>query len=143
MKFAIFLLPLCLLAPVLSHTQVKAQSPCDRLRAEVGSLRNFSHPLKNRLLAVRRVRGQIANDASKQVAEDSEIYFVANKTETCITVFMGGDYLLEINVPKYSYRPLKARWINSKLLYLETWFNPPMELTGYMMLREKGSSRMN
>jgi hypothetical protein len=58
------------------------------------------------------------------MAVDSEIYFVANQTETGITVFMGGDDLLEINVPRYSYRPLKARWINSKLLYIQTWFNP-------------------
>ncbi|HEV2665387.1 MAG TPA: hypothetical protein VG324_10765, partial [Blastocatellia bacterium] len=43
---------------------------------------------------------------------------------TSVTVFKGGDHLLKINVPQYSYRPLKARWINSKLLYLETWFNP-------------------
>jgi hypothetical protein len=76
------------------------------------------------LLAVRRVRGQIAEDSPEQAPEDSGNYFVADKTETSVTVFRGGDYLLKINVPKYSYRPLKARWINSKLLYLQTWFNP-------------------
>ena len=124
MEFALYLLQICLLAPALSHAQAKAQNPCDRLRAEVGSQTNFSPPRKNRLPAVGRGRGQAAEDASKQMAEDSEIYFVFDKTETSVTVFKGGDSLLKINVPKYSYRPLKARWINSKLLYLETWFDP-------------------
>ena len=124
MKFAISLPVIFLLAPVPSHVRAKAQNPCDSLRAEVGSQTNFSPRRKKRLLAVRRVRGQTIEDSSKRMAVDSGNYFVADKTETSVAVFKGGDYLLRINVPRYSYRPLKPRWINSKLLYLESWFNP-------------------
>jgi hypothetical protein len=124
MKFALFLLLICLLTPTLSYTSAEAQSSCEHLRAEIGTRRNFSPPLKIRLLAVRRVRGRITGGASKQVAEVGGNYFVPDQNLTSVTVFKGGGHLLKINVPEYSYRPLKARWTNPKLLYLETWFNP-------------------
>jgi hypothetical protein len=36
----------------------------------------------------------------------------------------GRDEDVILSVPEFAHRPLAARWINPKLLYLEIWFNP-------------------
>ncbi len=41
-----------------------------------------------------------------------------------LLVLRGRQPALSLSVPSYSARPLEARWLNAKLLYLELWFNP-------------------
>ncbi len=41
-----------------------------------------------------------------------------------LLVLRGRQSALSLSVPSYSERPLEARWLNAKLLYLELWFNP-------------------
>lgn len=41
-----------------------------------------------------------------------------------LLVLRGRQPALSLSVPSYPGRPLEARWLNAKLLYLELWFNP-------------------
>lgn len=41
-----------------------------------------------------------------------------------LLVLRGRQPSLTMSVPAYAGRPLEARWLNAKLLYLELWFNP-------------------
>lgn len=41
-----------------------------------------------------------------------------------LLVSRGRQPALKISLPASSHRPLDARWLNAKLLYLEAWFNP-------------------
>jgi hypothetical protein len=41
-----------------------------------------------------------------------------------IYIYNGKEKAIEISVKGYEYRPLRAKWINEKLIYFEVWFNP-------------------
>ena len=41
-----------------------------------------------------------------------------------IQIYTGEKEGARITLKQYLHRPISARWINDKLVYLEAWFNP-------------------
>jgi inhibitor of cysteine peptidase len=58
------------------------------------------------------------------VAAPAGRYTLKFTPQNAVEVQRGGKALLTLRVPGFANRPLEARWINAKLLYLELWFNP-------------------
>lgn len=81
--------------------------------------RRFSSP---DMLKVTRNNGK--NRIAEEVRAPEGGYSFRNSSDNVIEVRTGKPKRLVLSVPKFSHRPLNARWVNAKLLYLELWFNP-------------------
>ena len=67
----------------------------------------------------------IQNLENKQYSEN-EVYFfvVSTKNEDSLLIYNDNEYVLKITVEGYKNRPIKAKWVNAKLIYFEVYFNP-------------------
>ncbi len=57
-------------------------------------------------------------------AKSGSYYFVKNEQGNSLSVFIDKDYSLNIVLPENLQRPIDAKWINPKLLYIEVWLSP-------------------
>jgi hypothetical protein len=80
----------------------------------------------NELLAVQSVDNSLVAKGTNRLLSENKVYYVTHQVEEqhALLVFNDKAAGLKLEVPGYRHRPLLARWINAKLLYLEVWFNP-------------------
>lgn len=88
--------------------------------------RSIFTPLQTGLLVVTPVENTvIAHKPAKQYAPGHIYYFVQESEPECsLLVYNRKQQALHLAVPRYKHRPITAKWINPKLLYLEMFFNP-------------------
>ena len=85
----------------------------------------FSRPEKRNLLETKRIKSVPLGVREEFVKPELGNYsFSRYSGPESLVVDTGKSYLLRFTVPAFDWRPLSARWINAKLLYLELWFNP-------------------
>jgi len=108
---------------ILNSSSVRAEETvCDRLRRLKAQQPIFSDPDEN-LLKVRKLKNLTAKESRDKKSSTSGVYYFLEGAAKII-VFNGHDYSLELSVPQYDWRPISARWINPKLIYVSVSFNP-------------------
>jgi hypothetical protein len=101
------------------------EGTCDWLHRLKAQQPIFSNPDGNDILVVNQVKNPSRKESKQKKSPMSGIYyFLWNKYDAKIIVFVGREYSLELTVPEYDGRPLSAKWINPKLIYINIWFNP-------------------
>lgn len=88
--------------------------------------RHIFSPLQNNLMGVSKIENRkIKNKPEKHYSTDKVYYFVReNGAVNSLLVFNSKKKGLRLSIPKYKHRPIRAKWINPKLLYIEVFFNP-------------------
>ncbi len=88
--------------------------------------RHVFSPLTYDLLVVSVAENTaIEANSPKQYSADNAYYFVEQSgAEYSLLVYTDRKQGLRLSVPKYKHRPIGAKWINPKLLYVEVFFNP-------------------
>jgi len=86
----------------------------------------FRRPDNQSLLRVTRPEEPVrANQLSGLLAAPLGVYRAGKLRDSeTLLVLRGRQPTLALSVPSYPGRPLEARWLNAKLLYLELWFDP-------------------
>jgi hypothetical protein len=59
----------------------------------------------------------------KRVAGPNDVYFFVVEG-TGVTVCADQKTCLRVRVPQFAHRPVRARWVNESVLYVEVSFNP-------------------
>jgi hypothetical protein len=72
-----------------------------------------------------RVRPRPLSSRSGSCEKTEDHLFCFDSTSLNSIQFFGPkDDAIEVSVPDMAHRQLTARWVNTKLAYLEMWFNP-------------------
>lgn len=64
--------------------------------------------------------------AAKETAESGNYYFVMSDLESpsSVNVFTDKTYSLKMSVKSLEHRPVSAKWVNAKILFIEVSINP-------------------
>lgn len=108
-----------------SHKQIQVkksiESPIEITRWK--SPRHMYSDHDNNLLVIQYVGNKdVINNKYAQFNKDKVYYFINNKHE--LRIFNDKTKSILLSVPSFKHRPLQAKWINTKLIYLEVYFNP-------------------
>jgi hypothetical protein len=108
---------------VLSTTAAwGTENLCEQMRTWAAPRRVFANPDQQLLRVEKRERIFVPPDGQHRPSEGGS-YFAAEPGNR-LRLSVGADKDVILSVPEFAHRPLDARWINPKLLYLEIWFNP-------------------
>lgn len=115
-------------SPAIAQSQ-PLKDLCPRLRGLQAPQPLFAQAYDvdlKKLLVVAKNQKSAVDPKAKRSAESGNYYFVMNEseknpggsTENSISVFTDKSYSLKISVPPLQYRPLSAKWVNSKILLI-------------------------
>jgi len=98
------------------------ESVCEQMRTWPAPRRLFAKPEQQLLHIEKRKRATVKPDEQHRPSEGNSYFATEAGNHLLVSTGTGDDVIL--SVPEFAHRPLDARWINSKLLYLEVQFNP-------------------
>lgn len=122
------------LTTLIAGTSVVAQAQpskdsCAKLRSLKAPQPTFIEAYEvdlKRLLVVAKNKKTVETLAAKETAESGNYYFVMSDLESpsSVNVFTDKTYSLKMSVKSLEHRPLSAKWVNSKILFIEVSINP-------------------
>lgn len=115
------LIPLCL--GILAVQTAPADNPCDPLK-----LRPWYGPLEDEEVLSVKLLGELPDScpAETRLWSESQAFFFlqCSSPGDNRVVLSTGNRLFQFSSEERPWRPIRARWINEKLLYLELSWNP-------------------
>ena len=98
------------------------ESVCEQMRTWPAPRPLYARPDRQLLHVEKRQRSAVRPEDQHRPSAGPFYFAMEPGNHIRLSTGTGDDVLL--SVPEYADRPLEARWINVKPLYLEVWFNP-------------------
>jgi hypothetical protein len=113
-------LPFLLFAVILGGAPTSQSTECEWKSYP----KPFYDQLDSELLRVRAAEKETEPPPQREFSHNGVYWLALEGRRTEVRLGLAGDRSLRIDVPDYSWRPLEARWVNDKLVYLGVTFNP-------------------
>ncbi|NJR16897.1 MAG: hypothetical protein HC785_15080 [Calothrix sp. CSU_2_0] len=126
------LLITAVLTIILASTSSIAQTSkdsCAKLRNQKAPqpifVTAYDGDLKNSLVVAKN-NNTTGTLAKKETSESGNYYFAMSDRDepNSVNIFADKSYSLKVNIESLKYRPMKAKWVNAKLLFIEVSINP-------------------